>query len=108
MTLTLGMDAEKIKVIPSTEETYISFSKYVSNYFSIRFLDSYRFLSTSLRQLVHNLPVSELLHTRSHFPDISQFEHARQKNFFPYEFLDSPEKLFFPSSSNRFFLLLSK
>ena len=48
----LKNDEVKIKIIPETNEEYISVS-----YGCIRFIDSYRFLSRSLDNLVNNLVV---------------------------------------------------
>ena len=43
-----------LKLIPHTEEKYISFSKFYNNY-ELRFLDSYRFIPESLNELSSNL-----------------------------------------------------
>lgn len=47
----LGYDTNTISVIPNSEENYISFSKYIDNKFSVRFIDTCRFMSTSLASL---------------------------------------------------------
>jgi len=47
----LGYDAKIIDVIPNTEEKYISFSKYISNTFSIRFVDTIKFMASSLSSI---------------------------------------------------------
>ncbi len=88
-----GMDEERIRVIPCNEENYISFSKFVCQDFSIRFLDSYRFLSSSLRNLVISLPNTKLTHTLRAFPNPAEFSCAKEKNFFPYEFFNDESKL---------------
>jgi len=44
----LGHDTQAINVIPNSEEKYISFSKYVSNTFSMRFIDTFRFMASGL------------------------------------------------------------
>jgi hypothetical protein len=85
--------AREMQVIPNTEETYISFSKKVSENFWIRFVDSYRFLSSSLRSLVENLPSSQLQHTQNYFSQPHQFQLITQKGFFCYDYLDKVEKL---------------
>ncbi|KAF0702047.1 Uncharacterized protein FWK35_00037132, partial [Aphis craccivora] len=51
----LGYDKKSITVIPNTEENYISFSKRVMPDFSVRFLDSCRFMASSLAELAGNL-----------------------------------------------------
>jgi len=50
-----GYDKESITVIPNTEKNYISFSKRVTPDFSVRFLDSCRFMASSLAELAGNL-----------------------------------------------------
>jgi hypothetical protein len=51
----LCYDKEPIKVIPNTKENYISFSKRVKPNFSVRFLNSCRFMASSLAELAGNL-----------------------------------------------------
>jgi hypothetical protein len=41
----LGYDDNTITVIPNTEEKFISFSKFTSNKFTIRFVDTCRFIA---------------------------------------------------------------
>ena len=63
----LGYDEKRIDMIPNSEEKYITFSKYVSNHFKIRFVDSYRFLSDSLDSLakiVADIPAIKSLFRR--------------------------------------------
>ena len=70
----------KLDCIPSTEEKYISFSKVIEigEYkdcsglsfdinFEIRFLDSFKFLQTSLANLVSNLSPDDFKNTRNAF-----------------------------------------
>ncbi len=96
VTLAFDTGKDRITVIPCTAEHYISFSLFLSeseNSFSIRFLDTYRFLSSSLRNLVKSMPNNHLFHTKRSFPNHLQFKFAQEKNFFPYEFLDHESKL---------------
>jgi len=51
----LDYDTKSISVIPNTEEKYISFSKYISNTFTIRFIDTFRFMASRLSTLASNL-----------------------------------------------------
>lgn len=44
----LGYDTSTISVIPNSEEKFISFSKYINNSFTIRFIDTFRFMASSL------------------------------------------------------------
>jgi hypothetical protein len=69
----LGYDSNSIRVIPNTEEKYISFTKYISNKFSIRFLDTFRFMASSLATLASNLITAEFekfRETSKEFPSI--------------------------------------
>ncbi len=93
VSLTLDTDMMDVQIIPRSEEEYTSINKKVAQKFSIKFVDSYRFVSTSLRMLVENMPTSQLFHTRRYYPDPEKFEMASQKNYFPYEYLDNTEKL---------------
>ncbi|XP_025420129.1 uncharacterized protein LOC112690343 [Sipha flava] len=51
----LGCDTNQTTVIPNSEEKFISFSKHVSNNFTIRFIDSCRFMPSKLSKLAENL-----------------------------------------------------
>ena len=73
----------ELNSIPSTEEKYISFSKKikvdeykskrtgetVSLYFEIRFIDSFKFLQTSLANLVGNLQPDDFHNTKEIFKE---------------------------------------
>jgi len=43
----LGFDTQSISVILNSDEKFISFTKYITNKFKIRFVDSCRFMATS-------------------------------------------------------------
>ena len=91
--------------IPSTEEKYISFSKSIqvgeyycvklgkmcSLYFEIRFLDSFKFLQTSLANLVSNLSQDDFHNTKEVFK--SNTELLTRKLVYPYDYVSSFEKL---------------
>ncbi|XP_020299047.1 uncharacterized protein LOC109863225 [Pseudomyrmex gracilis] len=93
----------EINVLPVTKETYISFTKHVSSTrdkdnqkcVQLRFIDSYKFLSTSLEKLASYLDKSELRVTRTEFNDLSteDFELLTRKSVFPYEYVDNVDKL---------------
>jgi len=51
----LGYDTQTIRVIPNSEKKYISFTKYVSSKFQIRFIDTFRFMASGLSTLAKNL-----------------------------------------------------
>ncbi|XP_058986227.1 uncharacterized protein LOC131806273 [Musca domestica] len=58
-----------------------------------RFLDSFRFMPTSLDKLARNLSRDSFVAVRSHFPDDESFELMTRKGVFPYEYMSSFEKL---------------
>jgi len=51
----LGYDPQTINVIPNSEEKFVSFSKNISRNFTIRLVDTFRFMATSLSTLATNL-----------------------------------------------------
>ena len=95
-----------LNCIPSTEEKYISFSKsikvdeYMSNKtagqmvpinFEIRFLDSFKFLQTSLANLVSNLQPDDFHNTKQVFK--KNVNLLTRKGVYPYDYVSSLEKL---------------
>jgi len=56
----LGNNSKSISVIPNCEEKFISFSKYVSNTFTVRFIDTFRFMASSLSNLAANIVTPNL------------------------------------------------
>ena len=94
-----------LNCIPSTEEKYISFSKSikVGEYyclklgkmcpinFEIRFLDSFKFLQTSLANLVSNLSPDDFINTKHVFK--SNTELLTRKGVYPYDYVSSLDKL---------------
>lgn len=92
------------KVIPLNTEKYISFTKYIVGDESkklkavkIRFIDSYRFLSSSLDTLAKLLPKEKLkiLKRERDFLNYTdtQFDLLRRKGVFPYDFVNSMDRL---------------
>ena len=90
--------------IPSTEEKYISFSKKIKVdeypgyygaliplYFEIRFIDSFKFLQTSLANLVGNLQPEDFLNTKKVFK--KNVDLLTRKGVHPYDYVSSIEKL---------------
>ena len=97
----------RVDVLPITKEKYISFTKHVDstkdktennfqrNCVKLRFIDSFKFLSTSLDKLASYLDKNKLKIIRSKFsilPD-DEFELLTRKGVFPYEYVDCAEKL---------------
>ncbi|CAH3172097.1 unnamed protein product, partial [Porites evermanni] len=94
-----------LNCIPSTEEKYISFSKkikvdeykskstgeMVSLNFEVRFLDSFKFLQTSLANLVSNL-LKEDFHNTNHVFK-KNVDLLTRKGVYPYDYVSSLEKL---------------
>ena len=102
----LAVDSGDVDVLPNTEEKYISFSKRFlfdraadpattagrgkrQQGFKVRFLDTYRFLTSSLASLASALPPAQLTETRKRFPDDHLFNLVRRKGVFPYNFVTS-------------------
>ena len=94
----------KLTCIPSTEEKYISFSKTikVGEYkdcsglsfdvnFEIRFLDSFKFLQTSLANLVSNLQPSDFINTKHVFKTNTSL--LTRKGLYPYDYVSTLDKL---------------
>ncbi|KAJ8978158.1 hypothetical protein NQ317_016861 [Molorchus minor] len=103
----------KVDVLAQNKEKYISFTKhlymhdYITNkgeirkqFLKLRFIDSFKFLSTSLQNLGDNLRNINLF-----FPDDEKFNLMRGKGVFPYSFVDNLDKLKFPvlPSKEQFF-----
>ncbi|XP_054256909.1 uncharacterized protein LOC128981938 [Macrosteles quadrilineatus] len=87
----IGRQGEKLKVIPQNDERYISFTVQVRGGLELRFLDSFKFLSASLDQLINNLTTDQLEHTKR-FVRSSQIELVTRKGVYPYDFMDNITK----------------
>ena len=95
----------ELDCIPSTEEKYISFSKKIKVdeyrsrrngemiplYFEIRFIDSFKFLQTSLANLVSNLQQDDFHSTKEIFSE--NVDLLTRKGVYPYDYVSSIEKL---------------
>ena len=101
----LGTTEGDIDCIPNNEEKYITFSKTIktgeyidkkgetkNKFFKIVFKDSMKFLLSSVEALVNNLPKDGFKNLDKYFTP-EQARLIKQKGFFPYEYLDSIEKL---------------
>ena len=108
----LGYDDEDISCIANNDEKYISFSKqitvgtYKKNvinkegdtysvekpiHHSIRFIDSFRFVSTSLSKLVNNLPETAFQNVGKYYTK-EKLDLIKRKGVYPYEYMDSIER----------------
>ncbi|KYM95685.1 hypothetical protein ALC62_13666 [Cyphomyrmex costatus] len=93
----------KVDLLPLTKEKYISFTKHVKdtsdedsrNCVKLRFIDSYKFLSSSLDKLASYLEKDKLKIVRSEFSSLSDedFNLLTRKGVFPYKYVDCVEKL---------------
>ena len=101
----LSTSEGKINCIPNNEEKYISFTKQiVVDTFTnkegkqvdvkrdIRFIDSFKFMATSLDSLVTNLPKEAFKNLMSYYEG-EQLESLLRKGVFPYDWFDSFDKL---------------
>ena len=99
----LGRTEGNIKCIPNNEEKYISFSKeiVVGEYknkkgekvevkHEIRFLDSFKFMASSLESLVGNLGLEKLIQTKKEFG--TRFELISRKGIYPYDYMNGIKK----------------
>ncbi|KAM0726697.1 hypothetical protein ACS0PU_007881 [Formica fusca] len=93
-----------INVLPITKEKYISFTKHVKDTaersdwrsdIKLRFIDSYKFLSTSLEKLASFLNNDKLQILKSKFQDLltEEFNLLTRKGVFPYEYIDCVDRL---------------
>ncbi|KAF0692432.1 Uncharacterized protein FWK35_00035255, partial [Aphis craccivora] len=91
----LGHDTKAINVIPNSEEKYISFSKYVSNTFSMRFIDTFRFMASGLSTLAKILttPGLENFCETAKYIVVRDMPLVTRKGIYPYEYTDSWERL---------------
>ncbi|XP_025829967.1 uncharacterized protein LOC112904359, partial [Agrilus planipennis] len=103
----MAVNDVKFTVIAQNKEKYISFSKLLrvdtvqtetddstQNVFvKIRFLDSYRFMASSLDKLSDELDAHQCLQVKKYFPDPNHFQLMRRKGVFPYSYVDDVAKL---------------
>jgi len=91
----LGYDNNRISVIPNSEENFISFTKYINNEFTIRFIDTCRFMASSLSSLVQNLSSDDFIKFREIAKVFTSIDMplVTRKGVYPYEYTDSWSKL---------------
>lgn len=80
----------RVDIIPSTEEKYISLMKQCGK-LQYRFVDTYRFLQSSLKELVDIQTADTFIHTGKHFPS-HLLPLLRRKCVYPYDYMDGWEK----------------
>ncbi|VDI82633.1 Hypothetical predicted protein [Mytilus galloprovincialis] len=81
----------KLNCIPSTDETYISFSKKVEKTLEMRFIDSCRFMPNSLKTLAGNFTTGKFKATQKCFSERSEL--MIRKGVYPYDYMDGSSKL---------------
>ncbi|XP_024873084.1 uncharacterized protein LOC112455417 [Temnothorax curvispinosus] len=91
-----------VDLLPLTKDSYISFSKTVKETQTdggsdrkLRFVDSYKFLAASIETLAFYVNKDKLRITRSEYADLSaeDLDLLTRKGVFPYEYVDSADKL---------------
>ena len=100
----LGYTDGNIDCIPNNEEKYISFTKntVTGSYTNkegktkpikhkIRFIDSFKFMSTSLESLVNNLPDDAFNNLERYYKG-EKLNLVKGKGVYPYEYMDSLER----------------
>ena len=100
----LGFTDGNIDCIPNNEEKYISFTKNtaVGSYTNkegkdkpikhkIKFIDSFKFMSTSLESLVNNLPDDAFNNLERYYKG-EKLSLVKRKGVYPYEYMDSLER----------------
>jgi len=93
----------RVELLPITKEKYISFTKNVKstedeqkkNNIKLRFIGSYKFLTSSLDKLASYLSKDKLRIMQREFCNLSaeNFDLFTRKGIFPYEYIDCVEKL---------------
>lgn len=109
----LGEARGSMKLIPKTKENYVSFTKFIpieDQFFQLRFVDSFKFLGTSLEKLVNIMKKDDFDHLLRFFPNSTQFQLLTRKGVYPYEYMNNweryneqclpPQKGFYSSLSN--------
>ena len=112
----LGFSEGNIDCIPNNAEKYISFTKTIQvgyymkevknknkkgetthfetrpRYHEIRFIDSFKFMATILEKLVNNLPKDDFINVKRYYKE-DKLELVTREGVYPYEYMDTPEKL---------------
>ena len=79
-----------VTLIPNNLEQYIALIKNVGGTrYKFTFIDSFKFMPSSLEKLASYLPGERKVILREHFPDESKFKLLTQKSIFCYNYIDS-------------------
>ena len=100
----LGFTAGNIDCIPNNEEKCISFTKNIETgsymnkkgetrpiFYKIRFIDSFKFMATSLDSLVNNVPEEAFNNLEKYYTG-DKLSLVKRKGVYPYEYMDSLER----------------
>ncbi|CAD6233886.1 GSCOCG00012328001-RA-CDS [Cotesia congregata] len=83
-----------VEILPINKEKYIAFTKTVDDTnIHLRFIDSFRFMASSIDKLSSYLTDNDMKITRQFYSDPEQLKLVTSKGIFPYEYVDSLEKL---------------
>lgn len=83
-----------LTLLAINDEKYISFTKSVGhNNIKFKFIDSYRFMSASLDELVSNLSEYKILYKNCFDGDSEKFKLLTRKGVSPYDYINCIEKL---------------
>lgn len=84
----LGEIPGKITIIPKTKENYTSFTKFLladeGEYIQLRFIDSFKFLGTSLDKLAKSMTKDDFHCLHHSFPNEIEFNLLTRKGVYPY------------------------
>ncbi|XP_051157441.1 uncharacterized protein LOC127279246 [Leptopilina boulardi] len=84
----------KVELLPINKEKYIGFTKNIKGSFiKFRFIDSFKFMASSLDKLASYLDEYKIVHSVFSNYSADKIQLLTRKGVFPYEYIDSREKL---------------
>lgn len=87
----LGEAPGPMRVIAKNKENYISFTKFINcsnkKHVQLRFVDSFKFLSSSLDKLARTLKPEEFTHLRNYFSNENHCKLLSRKGVYPYDYM---------------------
>lgn len=82
------INSNKVSILPDNTQSFKSFS--IGN---LTFIDTFRFMSTSLEKLIQNVDQDKKIFLRHLAKDDKQFKIMNKKGLFPYDWFDNINKL---------------